>query len=267
MVCLQDQIELQAEVFFPNVTFEMEQLDFGCILNDTETIRYVSMTNNSPLEVRYSWSFLKRPPVQRTLPDHDEGVDMESECETDSLEEEESGRSSEMSGEREGEGEVELSHSRPQSVHIQIAEKDVVIGSSYGDSPLYEEEASSSDMHEQHKETVLSSSFDNEAAPEEIDHSAAACPSPTSSGEQHLQQEGDGNEVIESGLPPGESEVEMVVMEEAIIKEDTVVSDEASEAAKTKAGKKRKKAKPQPWEMTYDPFTPISIEQVCTQPK
>lgn len=264
---MQDQIELQAKVFFPNVTFEMEQLDFGCILNDTETIRYVSMTNNSPLEVRYSWSFLKRPPVQRTLPDHDEGVDMESECETDSLdeEEEEGGESSEMTREREGE--VELSHSRPQSVHIQIAEKDVVIGSNYGDSPLYEEEASSSEMHEQNEETMLSTSSDNEAAPEEIDHSAAACPSPTSSGEQHLQQEGDdtnNNEVIESGLPPGESEVEMVVMEESIIKEDTV---ETSEAAKTKAGKKREKAKPQPWEMTYDPFTPISIEQVCTQPK
>jgi hypothetical protein len=279
---LQDQIELQAEVFFPNVTFETEQLDFGCILNDTETIRYVSMTNNSPLEVRYSWSFLKRPPVQRTLPDHDEGVDMESECETDSLddEEEEGGReSSKMSGEREGEGErgvdhgegeMELSHSRPQSVHIQIAEKDVVIGSSYGDSPLFEGEASeTSEIHEQHEETMLSTSSDNEAAPGEIDHSAAVRPSPTSSGEQYLQQEGDdtnSNEVIESGLPPGESEVEMVIMEEAIIKEDTTFGDdEGSEAAKTKVGKKKEKARPQPWEMTYDPFTPISIEQVSGQ--
>jgi hypothetical protein len=275
---LQDQIELQAEVFFPNVTFETEQLDFGCILNDTETIRYVSMTNNSPLEVRYSWSFLKRPPVQRALPDHDEGVDMESECETDSLDDEEEGQeSSEMSGEREeegeggvdhGEGEVESSHSRPQSVHIQIAEKDVVIGSNYGDSPLFEGEVSeASEIHEQHEETVLSTSSDNEAAPGEIDHSAVVRPSPTSSGEQYLQQEGDdtnNNEVIESGLPPGESEVEMVVMDEAIIKED-VIDDEVSEATKTKAGKKKEKAKPQPWEMTYDPFIPISIEQVCGQ--
>ncbi len=242
----------------------MEQLDFGCILNDTETIRYISMTNNSPLEVCYSWSFLKRPPVQRTLPDHDEGVDMESECETDSLDDEEEGQdSSEMSGEREGEG--EMSHSRPQSVHIQIAEKDVVIGSNYGDSPLFEGEASeASEIHEQHEETMLSTSLDNEAAPGEIDHSAAVRPSPTSSGEQYLQQEGDdtnNNEVIESGLPPGESEVEMVIMEESITKED-VIGDDVSEVAKTKA---KEKAKPQPWEMTYDPFTPISIEQVCGQ--
>ena len=268
-VYLQDQIELQAEVFFPNVTFEMEELDFGCILNDTETIRYISMTNNSPLEVRYSWSFLKRPPVQRALPDHDEGVDMESECETDSLDDEDL-ESSEMSGEREGEksvdGEMELSHSRPQSVHIQIAKEDVVFGSNYGDSPLEEETSSETCQQE---ETALSTSLDNEAAPEEIDPSAA-CPSPTSSGEQHIQ-EGDGtnnDEVIESGLPPGESEVEMVLMEEvikSIAQEDTVVGDEVCEAAKTRAGKKKEKPKPQPWETTYDPFTPISIEQVCGQ--
>ena len=282
----QDQIELQAEVFFPNVTFETEHLDFGCILNDTETICYVSMTNNSPLEVRYCWSFLKRPPVQRTLPDHDEGVDMESECETDSLdgEGEEDRESSEMSREKEGEGEksfddgeVELLLSRPQSVHIQIAERDVVIGSDYGDSPLQEteEEASSSEMHQQQEDAVLSTSLDNKAAPEEIDPSAP--PSPTSLGEQHLQQEKEedstnNNEVIESGLPPGGSEIEMVMMEEAIIESaakdgtTTVVGDEVAElAAKTREGKKRENAKPQPWEMTYDPFTPISIEQVCDQ--
>ena len=198
---------------------------------------------------------------------------MESECETDSLDDEDQ-ESSEMSGERErersvdGDEQVELSHSRPQSVHIQIAKEDIVIGSNYEGSPLEEETSSET---RQQEETALSTSLDNEAAPEEIDPSAA-CPSPTSSGDQHLQ-EGDGtnnNEVIESGLPPGESEVEMVIMEEiikSITKEDTVVGDELSEATKTRAGKKREKPKPQPWEMTYDPFTPISIEQVRGQAK
>ena len=45
------------------------------------------MTNSSPLEVHYVWSFLKRPPVYQKDPVHDdEGVDMQSECEIDSLE-------------------------------------------------------------------------------------------------------------------------------------------------------------------------------------
>ena len=67
------------------------QVDFGCILNDTETLRYVRVTNTSPLEVQYSWVFLHRPPVHRGDPDlQDEGVDMQSECETESLEGEES---------------------------------------------------------------------------------------------------------------------------------------------------------------------------------
>lgn len=78
-----------AEICFPNIGFETEQVDFGCILNDTEDIRMFKMTNMSPLEVHYSWSFLKRPPVKRIDPVHDdEGVDMPSDvCETDSLEE------------------------------------------------------------------------------------------------------------------------------------------------------------------------------------
>ena len=65
------------------------QVDFGCILNDTETTKQITMTNSSPLEVRYVWSFLKRPPARRVDPEQlDEGVDMQSEIETDSLEEE-----------------------------------------------------------------------------------------------------------------------------------------------------------------------------------
>ncbi len=46
------------------------------------------MTNTSPLVVQYNWSFLKRPPIRRIDPIHDdEGVDMQSDvCDTDSLE-------------------------------------------------------------------------------------------------------------------------------------------------------------------------------------
>lgn len=49
---------LKGEVYFPNVQFEKTIIDFGCILNDTEVTRYVNMTNNSPMDVHYKWSFL-----------------------------------------------------------------------------------------------------------------------------------------------------------------------------------------------------------------
>ncbi|KAL8194574.1 UNVERIFIED_CONTAM: hypothetical protein K2H54_025118, partial [Gekko kuhli] len=53
-----DQVKLRGEVRFPNLDFQTMDLNFGCILNDTEVIRYVDMTNCSPLVVKYCWSFL-----------------------------------------------------------------------------------------------------------------------------------------------------------------------------------------------------------------
>lgn len=84
----------------------LAQVDFGCILNDTETTKQLTMTNSSPLEVHYIWSFLKHPPARRVDPEQlDEGVDMQSEIETDSLEEQE--EEEERVREEEGTGEVE----------------------------------------------------------------------------------------------------------------------------------------------------------------
>ncbi|KAK6174452.1 hypothetical protein SNE40_017727 [Patella caerulea] len=53
-----DYIALRGEVYFPNIEFEKSVVDFGCILNDTEVTRYVNISNNSPMEVKYKWSFL-----------------------------------------------------------------------------------------------------------------------------------------------------------------------------------------------------------------
>ncbi|XP_052816168.1 hydrocephalus-inducing protein homolog isoform X2 [Mya arenaria] len=53
-----DYIALRGEVYFPNLEFEKTVMDFGCILNDTEVTRYVNITNNSPMVVKYRWSFL-----------------------------------------------------------------------------------------------------------------------------------------------------------------------------------------------------------------
>ncbi|XP_006878929.1 PREDICTED: hydrocephalus-inducing protein homolog [Elephantulus edwardii] len=53
-----DSLSLVGEVCYPNLSFETMELDFGCILNDTEVIRYVTVTNSSPLVVKFRWSFL-----------------------------------------------------------------------------------------------------------------------------------------------------------------------------------------------------------------
>ncbi|XP_053255366.1 hydrocephalus-inducing protein homolog [Podarcis raffonei] len=53
-----DHINLRGEVRFPNLHFETMDLNFGCILNDTEVVREINMTNCSPLLVKYRWSFM-----------------------------------------------------------------------------------------------------------------------------------------------------------------------------------------------------------------
>ncbi len=46
------------EIHFPNVLLETQLIDFGCILNNTEVVHQIKMTNTSPLEVNYKWKFL-----------------------------------------------------------------------------------------------------------------------------------------------------------------------------------------------------------------
>lgn len=53
-----DNLSLRGEVHYPNLKFETMDLDFGCILNDTEVIRYVPITNCSPLAVKFRWFFV-----------------------------------------------------------------------------------------------------------------------------------------------------------------------------------------------------------------
>ncbi|XP_059507551.1 hydrocephalus-inducing protein homolog [Stegostoma tigrinum] len=59
-----DYVVLRGEVHFPNLHFETDMVDFGCILNDTETVHYVEMINCSPLPVKYHWSFLSDEPIK-----------------------------------------------------------------------------------------------------------------------------------------------------------------------------------------------------------
>ncbi|XP_072403680.1 hydrocephalus-inducing protein homolog [Chiloscyllium punctatum] len=59
-----DYVVLRGEVHFPNLHFETSVVDFGCIINDTEVVRYVEMTNCSPLPVKYRWSFRAVDPLE-----------------------------------------------------------------------------------------------------------------------------------------------------------------------------------------------------------
>ncbi|XP_040894088.1 hydrocephalus-inducing protein homolog [Toxotes jaculatrix] len=55
----QDVVDLHAEVHFPNLHFSSTTVDFGCVLNFTETHRVITITNCSPLPVSYRWAFLE----------------------------------------------------------------------------------------------------------------------------------------------------------------------------------------------------------------
>jgi len=46
------------KVNFPNLELDKREIDFGCILNDTEVARFLDITNSSPLPVVYKWTFL-----------------------------------------------------------------------------------------------------------------------------------------------------------------------------------------------------------------
>ncbi|XP_065519833.1 hydrocephalus-inducing protein-like, partial [Lathamus discolor] len=55
----EEQVTVRGEVYFPNLQIQSTAVDFGCILNDTKDVRYMEMTNCSPLVVQYHWAFLK----------------------------------------------------------------------------------------------------------------------------------------------------------------------------------------------------------------
>ena len=51
----------------------MLQVDFGCILNDTEVMEIVKVTNHSPMDVKYQWSFIDSA-IQFENKEEDEGL-------------------------------------------------------------------------------------------------------------------------------------------------------------------------------------------------
>ena len=53
--------------------FSQLQVDFGCILNDTEVTQVVTVTNHSPMDVKYQWSFIDCA-IQFENKEEDEGL-------------------------------------------------------------------------------------------------------------------------------------------------------------------------------------------------
>ncbi|KAJ3305286.1 hypothetical protein HDV03_001884, partial [Kappamyces sp. JEL0829] len=52
-----DAIALNSELYFPNLTFEKNALEFGCIQNQVEQMQSFVVTNTSTLPVMYQWYF------------------------------------------------------------------------------------------------------------------------------------------------------------------------------------------------------------------
>ena len=192
------------------------------------------MTNSSPLEVKYKWYFLRQPPVHRQDPEQcDEGVDMQSECETDSLTEEESQEESESlenEGEEEesereeeeenSEGEVEEGESEGEREVEQVSEKGDVTDLPEDDLGTREEDSrSGSRVSEVERETTVA---EKDPPTEEPSTAEVAVPvvAPTTAAR-------------ENGDSPSGS------------------------AAQTKQQREK-----QPWELVDDPFKLVRIEQV-----
>jgi hydrocephalus-inducing protein len=53
-----DEIDLVGELYFPNISLQFDSIDFGCILNNSESTRRIKIANVSPMNVNYKWKFV-----------------------------------------------------------------------------------------------------------------------------------------------------------------------------------------------------------------
>ena len=192
------------------------------------------MTNTGPLEVKYKWYFLRRPPVHRQDPEQcDEGVDMQSECETDSLTEEETEEEGESEEGEEGESEEE-------GEEVEQASSPVAEGEE-GESGLLENDPENTEDVE-----GLSGSESKVSQPREG--------SSVAEGDKHL--------VSPSEEPPTSPVTQEGATASVVITNAAAVLTENSqqlpESGLVEAGRKEK----QPWELVDDPFKLVRIEQV-----
>ena len=208
------------------------QVNFGCILDDTERTCSITMINTSPIDVHYSWAFLDQPPLERGE-DPDEGVDLEgegqSQCSLSSSDSEEeevessSGRSSEDSKD---------SYSRPA-----------------GDERQEEGPMSAADNAEQ--ETTSSPKGERELSHTAVEMEEGGLSKPVSPNE----------ETPKSPVGVSLTDLQQVPADLDIVtpKPPQLSCDENSEE---KEEGQWIRVKPKPAVLKEDPFVPISIQQV-----
>ena len=262
------------------------QVDFGCILNDTETVHYVKMINNSPLEVHYKWYFLRRPPVRREDPEQmDEGVDMQSECETDSLteaggqvdgeeggqgeEEEEECEEEEEEQDGEGDGESEETGEGVEGEEVEEQEEEEAEEGEgkEGREEEREEEEGDDDVFDRvsgrgSEQSQLTGSGIHARPVREEEEGDSQDSKPDLPASQQIVSSTGFSEPEEGQRPQGSSEAPESLAESYATPDKPPESvGEGTEEPQLPhpAGGDRKQ---QPWELVEDPFTPLSIEQV-----
>ncbi len=60
-----DHMELRGDINFPNLEFETQKVDFGCILNDTTKSMTLKVTNVSTIDCAFQWAFIEDEDAKR----------------------------------------------------------------------------------------------------------------------------------------------------------------------------------------------------------
>jgi hydrocephalus-inducing protein len=61
-----DIINLRGEVVFPNLKFDLKEINFGCILNDTSKVIKLKAINACKIDVKYDWIFLEQTTAKQS---------------------------------------------------------------------------------------------------------------------------------------------------------------------------------------------------------
>ena len=56
----------------PNLNFDMMQLDFGCIMNNSRETKYINILNKSPMSLNFKWKMfaLEQSRISKKLLSH-----------------------------------------------------------------------------------------------------------------------------------------------------------------------------------------------------
>lgn len=210
-------------------------------------MHYMKVTNTSPLEVHYKWYFIRRPPVRRQDAEQiDEGVDMQSECETDSLTE--AGVESQEDG---------------QSEEDEESEEAVEEGE--GESDECEEEELGEDRREGGEQEEVEEGEGVVSQDAEVEQTLDTGRECSHSGRQsevsHITTD-QKNQLEDEENKPGELSTLTVEHDDIGSKNDVPLEHSISGTTATAESAAPVAREKQPWELVDDPFKLLRIEQV-----